>query len=159
MVSRQVVCLARFTFVIIFFYAKRFARFKNQLQLKTKNPLSLILYSLSLILYFLLRSSKTFANRFGFSKSVILLVLYYSFAWLYSIANLETSGANWGDWYHDHMLTLNAILFLWMLNLIFTILPLKLRMLCYLSEIGVGRFFVALVIQVFKTFFNTNIKL
>ena len=66
--------------LLLFFYAKRFARFKNQLKLKTKNPLSLILYSLSLFLYFLLRSSKTFANRFGFSKSVILLVLYYSFA-------------------------------------------------------------------------------
>ena len=39
-----------------FFYAKWFARFKNQLKLKTKNPLSLILY-------FLL-SSKTCANPF-----------------------------------------------------------------------------------------------
>ena len=34
-----------------------------------------------------------------------------------------------------------------------------LRMLGYLSEIGVGRFFVAHVTQVFKTFFNTNRKL
>ena len=63
---------ARFIFIIIiFFYAKQFARFKNQLKLKTKNPLSLIHY-------FLLRSSKTYANRFGFSKIVILLVLSYS---------------------------------------------------------------------------------
>ena len=60
-----------FLLLLFFFYAKQFARFKNQLKLKTKN-------SLSLILYFLLRSSKTYANRFGFSKIVILLVLSYS---------------------------------------------------------------------------------